>query len=224
MAKKVSKKTKAVEKKKGAAPKPGRLVEVEAKLPLTDKAKVERGELACQKMVECDGLILERKTVANEYKARVDALTSEATKLLLEFREGREIRTVKAHEIKNFERNTVEYLYKDVVIHQRPMTLADRQDELPIKEKNAPLPRVSALADDDKDVRPPALKGEMEPELCHTMGNVTSLKSKKISAKLKKHDPVAEAHAVDSDAEREELAKSIQEDTSKRSAWSSVDS
>ncbi|MGZ3687334.1 MAG: hypothetical protein ACXWPM_06780 [Bdellovibrionota bacterium] len=211
MSKKVVKKAKSKKTKK-AEPKdakPGKLVEIEAKLPLTDAAARERGNIACQKLEERDKLILERKKVADEYAARISALQSEAKKLLLEFREARELRTVKAREIRNFEKGQVEYHYKGEIIHSRTMTLADRQDDLPLKEsKNAPLPKVSVLTD-SADLRPTELKP--------AGATVTTLK------RGPKYDPVAEAHALGEATQRADVAAVIQEETSARGKWNSID-
>lgn len=202
----MSKKKKLKMKQKKSSAPATKLVEIEAKLPLTNEEKVKRGEIACGKMVERDSLILERKSVANEYKARIDALTSEATKLLLEFREGREIRKVKAREFRNFSKSQVEYFYKGVVIHSRTMTLADRQDDLPLKDKNAPLPQVSAVAD----------------EVAAAKAGAKTAKVIRIAAAATR-DTVAEAHQKDEDAKRADIAGVIADETNKKSKWSSVD-
>jgi hypothetical protein len=199
-----------------------RLVEIEAKLPLTDRAKVERGEIAAKKLQERDRLVLERKSVASEYKARIDALTSEATKLLLEFTEGRELRTVKAREIRNFVRNLVEYHYKGEMIHSRPMTLADRQDELPLKEKD--LPKVSAVVPKDESQEKAPESEKPAAVIRHEdLHPAVGASVHPISQPLPKHDPVAEAHAADENARRADIAGTIQEQTNPRSAWTQTD-
>jgi hypothetical protein len=200
-----------------------KMVEIEAKLPLTDSEKVKRGEIACEKLQARDGLILERKTVANEYKARIDALTSEATKLLLEFREGREIRKVKAKEIRNFAKSQVEYVYKGQVIHCRSMTLADRQDDLPLKDKNAPLPQVSALAGEVA-----AAKAETKSAKVYRIGAKAETTDGKTEtspagAIAGKWDPVAAAHQKDEDAKSADIQSVIKDETGKKTKRSSLD-
>jgi hypothetical protein len=198
--KKSKKKSSKTQKQQGDSP-VGKLVEIEAKLPLTDRAKVERGEVAAAKLQERDKLVLQRKDVANQYKAKIDALTSEATKLLLEFSEGREVRTVKAREIRNFAKNEVEYLYKGQVIYSRALTLADRQDELPIKDKTAPLPKVSAVDPSQK-----------ESSAIPAGATVTPIK--------RDAAPATNKRSSDSD---NDLSSVIKEETSVRSKWSAVD-
>jgi hypothetical protein len=145
----------APKKKKKAAAPAGKLVEIEARLPITDHDARLRGKVAYEKMQERDKLILERKTVASGYKATIDALTSEATKLLKECNEGTELRAVKAREVKDFDQEEVRYLYQGEVIHVRPMTLADKQQDLPLKEsKDAPLPKVSAVEKHPSESQP----------------------------------------------------------------------
>jgi hypothetical protein len=229
--KKAPKKEKAKNPKKSAhaqaAQPEGRLVEIEVKLPLTDKAKVERGQIACEKLKERDSLIIERKSVANEYKARIDALTSEATKLLLEFQEGREVRPVRAREVKNHARGMMEFYYKGEKVFERPLVLAEKQQpDLPISGGAPPeamIPKVPgvdaspALVEEDdeeeSDVRPPELKHTIDPPRKRALKSVPA----------PTHDPVADAHAADAQAKREDVASVIKDETSVRNKWSSVD-
>lgn len=233
MSKKVTKKSKKVLKKKAVEQKPGRLVEIDLKLPLTDSEARQRSKLAWEKSQERDKLILERKDVANRYKARIDALTAETTTLLEESSEGLEVRSVKAREIKNHDRGMMEFWYKDELRHQRPMTLQEKQqDDLPLKEsKAAPIPKASAtIEEDDEDIRPRELKqGEMLTEgetpvvLNHSAASITALAKRRIAKAAAKLDPVAEAHAVDEQARREDVASVIKSETSARSKWSATD-
>jgi hypothetical protein len=110
-------------------------VEIEVELPLSDKEKVKRGQLACQLLNEKAEIEIEKKKANDHFKEEMAALGSRAHKLLREFETGREKRTVSATEVRNFARNVVEYSYQGKVVKTRPMAEADRQDELPLKEK-----------------------------------------------------------------------------------------
>ena len=207
----MSKKTKKPESKQKknqhrASP-TGKLVEIDAKLPITDAMCRERGKQAYMKLHERDNLILERKSVAADYKARIDALTSELTKLLMEFNDGIEVRTVRAREVRNFKDRTVDYIYQGKVIHSRAMTLADRQDDLPFKDKNAPIPKVDGVTSETKPAKD-----------AHAGAKVI-----RIADSATKHDPVAAAHQKDADAKRADIASVIQSETSAKSKWSAVD-
>lgn len=224
MAKKVLKKTKKSGAKKpkkkvmAAAAPVGKLVEIDVKLPLTDAEARIRSKMAWEKRQEKDKLVLERKDIANRYKARIDSLSAEESTLLEESSEGLEVRTVKAREIKNHGRQMMEYHYKGDIVFQRPMTLAEKQqDELPMDPPaSAPLPKVSAVAakSDEVDVRPTELKHTMEAP-----------KKKPVLRPLPtpSNDPVAAAHAVDEQAQREDVASVIRSETSARDKWSATD-
>lgn len=211
MAKKVkSSKTKAtkakakkIEKEVRASVESVKTVEIEAKLPITDAEARKRGNIAYDKMKERDDLILERKSVANEFKARIDALTSESTKLLMEMRESRELRKVKCREIRNFAKKQVEFHYKGDIVLTRPMIAEDHQEELPLLD-NPSVSKVPATT--ATKLRPRALKPGEPP------ANLESM-----------HDPVAEAHTSDEKSVREDIASVIQSETSAKSKWSSVD-
>lgn len=140
-----AKKSKPNKGEKAAEPKEKR-VEIEVEIGLSDKEKVKRGEEACRLMNERDGLVLERKSVSDRYAARIKSLDSDAKRLLEEFKTGREKTTVNALEKKNYPKSVVEYVFKGKVVKTREMTFADRQSELPLKEK--PLtPELKKAAD-----------------------------------------------------------------------------
>ena len=216
---------KAVKSKSKAAPSrakaeaSGRLVEIDLKLPLTDAEARKRSKLAWEKRQEKEKLILERKDVANRYKARIDALTAEESKLLEESSEGLETRTVKATEVKNHDSGMMQYFYKGELRLQRPMNLAEKQqDELPLKQsKTAPVPKVSAApaeSDGEEDLRPTELK--------HTMDAPRVRKAPDLRS-LPQPDPIAAVHEADEQAKREDVADVIQQETSARSKWSMTD-
>lgn len=137
---KAAKSPKAKKEKKAPAKVKGRRVEIEVEVGLSDREKVKRGERACELLKQRDALILERKSVADEYKSRIVGVDGEAKKLLNEFTTGREKKTVNALEVKNFAKQTVEHHFQGKCVASRPMTIADRQTELPLGEPPAPAP------------------------------------------------------------------------------------
>lgn len=202
------------------------MVEVEAKLPLTDSDARGRSKFALQKLQERDSLILERKTVANEYKSRIDALTCEATKLLTEAGEGLEVRTVKAREMKDFEKSVIQYIYKGQVIHTRALTLVDRQAEIPVKGIAAPAPKVSAIQDTPEtkaQVEANLKKAVKEHKLNKASGAIDGTTGPRGPRLVKTHDPVADAHAEVDAVRRADLASVIKEETSAKTKWSQTD-
>ena len=224
---------KAVKSKSKAAPSrakakteaSGRLVEIDLKLPLTDAEARKRSKLAWEKRQEKEKLILERKDVANRYKARIDALTAEESKLLEESSEGLETRTVKATEVKNHDSGMMQYFYKGELRLQRPMNLAEKQqDELPLKQpKTAPVPKVSAeAAEDEEDVRPRELRKEEMLEEGELPAGSKVTRAPRLHSPSQP-DPIAAVHEADEQAKREDVADVIQQETSARSKWSMTD-
>ncbi len=184
---------------KAAAEPRGKKVLRAVMLPLSDKSKVERGELAHQKLADVDRLEAEKAKVAKEYKEEIGACRTEARKLLDEFSSGQEKREVMVTEVRNFGRNIVEYWYHGRLVETRELTLADKQDELPLKGGKVKEKAASEAA------APPA------------PSNVTSLRTRDVTPKRGiGEDPPA----VDGD---QEIAAARREESSARKKWSATD-
>lgn len=156
----------------------GKRVEIEVNLPLTANEKVRRGERALQMLDEKDGLEIERKQVADKYKARIKGLEVTAKKLLQEFQTSTELRTITAIERRNFTTNRVEYMFRGKIIKTRELTFADRQDELPLKNGKTLTPKIGT---DKSCAATPGKKGQrqaIDPDIANTIRSETSRTTK----------------------------------------------
>jgi uncharacterized coiled-coil protein SlyX len=118
--------------------KTGKKIEITVELPLTDKAKAERGLQAAKLFDEIEATVAEKKQVMFEYRQKLAGQQEKLKELLEQFQTGKELTTVKAQEVKNFTNNVVEFWYKGEIVKSRPMNFADRQTEMPVGKSAAP--------------------------------------------------------------------------------------
>lgn len=106
---------------------------------LTATEKAAKGEAAGNVSEEFKALDAKWKVVRSDYGGKLKGFQSKITKLLEEIHQGEERREVECTEVKNFEKNTVEFWHKGKVADTREMTPDDRQSEMkivaPKKEK-----------------------------------------------------------------------------------------
>lgn len=195
-------------------------VDVIAEIPLSDKEKVKRGEIACVKLNERDRLVLERKDVANKYAATIRALDSEAKKLLDEFETGFEKKAVSATEHKDFKRGVVEYRFNGKVVKSREMTFADRQEELPLGASVHPIRAQKGEAHTAR-VQKQLELGSPEAKACASGAAKMPRGERQALSLAERTNEEADARGLAES--RKDIAESIREQTNGKTAHSSVD-
>jgi hypothetical protein len=211
----------------------GPKVEIEVELPLSDKEKVKRGQLACQLLNEKADIELEKKKANDRFKEEMNALGSRAHKLLREFETGREKRKVSATEIRNFAKNVVEYSYQGKIVQVRAMTAEDRQEQLPLKEKKTTAQKATAVQkpaavassgptpEAAQAPTPPAGDPSLQPQLPLT-APLGEISGKVCAAPAGKPNPKAPSETEVAIAD-EDIAATMRAETSRRTKLSAVD-
>lgn len=120
--------------KKTKTPK-GTKVTREVEIDLDEKLKLKLvGELA-EKSRSLTKLNTEFDEVKNKWKERIKPVQDRVETILAFIENGKEKKTVETTMVKNFEENRIEYWLDGVVVDHRPMTVTDRQEELPVKTR-----------------------------------------------------------------------------------------
>lgn len=97
---------------------------------LTDTQKAEKGMEAAKLQKEVNELTVEKKIATDTFAAKIKSRASRVATLLGEIDSGVETRDVECIEVKNFDRNRVEYYLDGEIVKERDLTEDDRQLEL----------------------------------------------------------------------------------------------
>lgn len=101
---------------------------------LTAEEKAEKGELAAKMDKQIEAALEVKKAEVKTHTEKISALEKKRRAALTAIGEGVERREVTATEVKNYEKNRVEYWFEDKMLEDRIMTPDDRQQALkPIK-------------------------------------------------------------------------------------------
>lgn len=104
---------------------------------LTEADFAEKGKAAGRTAAELRGLEDEFDTLKKEWKGRLDDKESDLSDIHATIRRGKETRHVKCVERKDFNANSVEYLFNGEVLESRAMGLEERQLTLVAQAKEA---------------------------------------------------------------------------------------
>jgi hypothetical protein len=140
----------------------GERVEVSLPFKLDDELKARRGETAAMLNKNLDEAVDKKKRDMAKHNEGIKKLTTQIGILLTSINQGVEHRRVSCVEVKNFEKNVIEWWFEGLVMDTRPMKSDDRQLKLQDKDdkKKKGEPRWQTLApkfperstEEDKDI------------------------------------------------------------------------
>jgi len=108
---------------------------------LTDAERIAAGRKLAEKCAELQRTEEERKSVASEYKAKLDRMTAERNELADRVTSGEEVRRVACKLVLDYDSLTARCIREDTqeVIEERPLSDAEKQMQFPF-DKAAPAP------------------------------------------------------------------------------------
>ena len=103
---------------------------------LTDAERIAAGRKLAEKCAELQRTEEERKSVASEYKARLDRMTAERNELADKVTSGEEVRRVACELVLDYDKLTAQCIREDTgeIIEERPLSEAEKQMQLPFDE------------------------------------------------------------------------------------------
>jgi hypothetical protein len=114
---------------------------------LTDEEKARKAEAAANLNEELEAAVAAKKVEVEKHTVKIKGLTNKISNTLKAIQTGEERKEVQCTEVKNFEKNLVEYVFKGQVLETREMTAEDRQLTLADKpEKKGPKPKWQSMA------------------------------------------------------------------------------
>lgn len=114
---------------------------------LTDEEKARKGEAAANLNEQLEVAVAAKKVEVDKHSLKIKDLTKKISNTLHAISTGEERREVQCTEIKNFEKNLVEYVFKGQTLESREMTADDRQLVLADKpEKKGPKAKWQSMA------------------------------------------------------------------------------
>jgi len=99
---------------------------------LGEKEKAEAADQLAKSLEQAEGLELERKSVAGDFKSRLDALKERIHRLMVNVKNGVEMRSIDCDLSLNYTKLTAILARKDTgeVVEERPMTDEEQQMEM----------------------------------------------------------------------------------------------
>lgn len=116
---------------------------------LTDQEKARKAEAAAELNEQLEAAVKAKKEEVAKHTEKISSLTKRISGHLHAISTGEERREVQCLEVKNFEKDQVEYSFKGEVLETRPMTADDRQLDLKTqkgKKEAKEIPKYQRLA------------------------------------------------------------------------------
>ncbi|WP_027192812.1 hypothetical protein [Megalodesulfovibrio gigas] len=120
------------------------------------------GQELAKLVVHIEDLEAEKKSHVDHFNSRIKVVEKDSTTLAHRIRRGKEMRTLRCYEVRNFDLNQKQFLEIETreVIKRRPLTEEERQFPLQCKPipENGRIPQpAGGMKDDDAPPAPPAI-------------------------------------------------------------------
>lgn len=113
----------------------GTTVTREVEITLDDKTRAKLAQELGDKLKSETKLKTEFADVKAKWNERITPVSDRIAAIENFLENGTEKKTVETTMVKNFEENTVEYWFEDRIVDHRPMSVTDRQEDMPLKTK-----------------------------------------------------------------------------------------
>lgn len=113
----------------------GKKVTREVEIDLDDSTHAKLSKERGDKLRTKARLTAEFEEVKTKWTERIKPISDRLAVLDESVRNGKEKKTVECVLVKNFEDNKMEYWFEGKIVDHRPMTAADRQEDLVLKNK-----------------------------------------------------------------------------------------
>lgn len=113
----------------------GKKVTREVEIDLDQSIKLKLADELTEKSRALSKLKTEYDEVKQKWKERLYPVETRVNCILNFFENGKEKKVVECVMVKNYDANKVEYWYEGKIVDHRPMTVADRQEDMPLNTR-----------------------------------------------------------------------------------------
>lgn len=113
---------------------PGKILKGEFFVPLVDEDILRIGKELAAENNSLKAIVVQKKAINADLNVKIRALNETINELAQAIKEGKRKRSIEVEVVKDFDSNTVRYMYKGTSVEERAMTAEDRQEDLLIDE------------------------------------------------------------------------------------------